>query len=289
VSQPSPADCYAVSPLEDVDAAFGQIVTPARAVIGTELIPANAAAGRVAAEDVRTATALPPFDHSAVDGYGLGPADAARERCQLRLVDRVRAGAAKARYAAGPGETVRLLTGAAVPHGVAAVIFEERCRLSGDTVAVAGPVPLGANIRREGEDVARGEVVVDAGTALDARHLALLAAAGVTSVRVTRRVRVAVLSNGDELREPGERLEFGTIHDSNRPMLLALLARPVDRGDRRGAAPGRPRRPGPDARRRGVAGRRRRLLGRRRGQRRRPRADRDPCAAAARRAASGSP
>lgn len=226
VDRASPADCYATSPLEDVDATFARIVATARAVAGTEPLPAAAAAGRVAAEDVRTVVPLPPFDHSAVDGYGLGASDAAREGCRLRLADHVRAGAAGVRRATASGEAVRLLTGAAVPPGVAAVVFEERCRRTGDTVSLAGPVPLGANIRREGEDVARGEVVVDAGTVLDARHLALLAAAGVTSVRVARRVRVAVLSNGDELREPGERLGFGTIHDSNRPMLLALLARP---------------------------------------------------------------
>lgn len=226
-SRPPPADgCYAAAALEDVDSAFRRIVAGVGAVAGTELLPPAAALGRVAAEDVRTAVSLPPFDHSAVDGYGLRAADAAREWSRLRLAGRVRAGAAGTGRATGPGEAVRLLTGAAVPPGIAAVVFEERCRLSDGTVAVAGPVPLGANIRREGEDVARGEVVVDAGTVLDARHLALLAAAGVARARVARRVRVAVLSNGDELREPGESLDPGTIHDSNRPMLLALLARP---------------------------------------------------------------
>lgn len=218
--------CGAVLKLEDVDAAFARIVALGRPIREIERLPVKVALGRITADDVRTAIPLPPFDHSAVDGYGVGRDDSVGERRSLRLVERVAAGAVGARHLE-PGQAVRLLTGAPVPSGVAAVVFEERCRLSGRTVTLAaGREGDSPNIRRRGEDVESGEVIVDAGTSLDARHVALLAAAGVTSVQVVRRVRVAVFSNGDELREPGEILGPGAIHDSNRPMLRALLARP---------------------------------------------------------------
>ena len=211
--------------LVDIDLALDAVLALARLVAESVMLPAGAALGRVTAAAVHTGTALPPFDHSAVDGYGIAAADLAVGRDGLRIVADIAAGPDSGRSLA-PGETVRLLTGAPIPAGVAAVLFEERCRRTGDRLVPGGRMTPGVNIRRRGEDVAEGQVIVDRGTVIDARHIALLAAAGVTEVRVARPLRVAVLSNGDELREPSVSLEPGTIHDSNRPMLLALLAGP---------------------------------------------------------------
>lgn len=211
--------------LVDIDLALGAVLALARPVAGNVMLPIGAALGRVTAADIHTGTALPPFDHSAVDGYGITAEDLSAVRDGLRIVADIAAGHDSGRSLA-PGETVRLFTGAPIPAGVAAVLFEERCRRAGSRLAPGGRMTPGANIRRRGEDVAAGELIVDRGTVIDARHIALLAAAGVMVVRVVRPLRVAVLSNGDELREPSVSLEPGTIHDSNRPMLLALLAGP---------------------------------------------------------------
>lgn len=187
-------------------------------VAGTDAMRPDCAAGRVLAASPLAAAALPPFDQSAMDGYGLAAADL-RPGATPRLLRVVRAGDAPG-PAIRPGEAVRLLTGAPVPEGVAAVTMEEHADLRGGRVHPRRPVRAGENLRRRGEDVAPGERLAEPGTRLDARHVALLAAAGVERVSVRRRVRVALLSNGDELR-PGA---GSAVRDSNRPMLRALLA-----------------------------------------------------------------
>ena len=117
-----------------------------------------------------------------------------------------------ARIALAPeaGQAVRLFTGAAVPRGVVAVVLEERCELSGSDLTVTVPVPAGANIRRVGEDVPMGSMIVEAGQLLDARHIAIFVAAGVSEVEVRRPIRIGVLSNGNELRDVGAELGGGT-------------------------------------------------------------------------------
>ena len=151
-----------------------------------------------------------------MDGYALHAADLVAGAAP-RVLRRIAAGDA-AGPAIGPGEAVRVLTGAPVPPGAAAVVMEEHVALRDGRVEPRRLLRPGANIRRLGEDLAAGEILLPPGTRLDARHLALLAAAGGGRVPVRRRVRVALLSNGNELG--------ATIRDSNRPMLAALLARP---------------------------------------------------------------
>jgi molybdopterin molybdotransferase len=104
--------------------------------------------------------------------------------------------------------------------------MEEHCEIRGGEVIVSRGVDMGANIRRRGEDVPQGCILVAKGTLIDARHIAILAAAGVTEVRVKRKLRVSILSTGDEIQDGGLPLDFGKIYDSNRPMLAALLAEP---------------------------------------------------------------
>jgi molybdopterin molybdotransferase len=238
---PSPMDCgdgKKLEPVADVLAALLAWATPLEA---TEALPLDSVVGRIAADDITSRMALPPFDNTAMDGYGVSVPDIARGMPGvLRLVSRVAAGDSASRPT-GAGETVRLLTGAPIPEGVAAVVPEERCRVWRNTVIIDQPVRDGANIRRRGEDVGEGDVIVERGTVLDARHLAILAASGSATVAVRERVRVALLSTGNELRDPSESLELGLIHDANRPMLGAILAKPWIEVNDCGIAPDEPR------------------------------------------------
>ncbi len=196
--------------------ARAHLLRGAVALTGEAVMTPAAALGRVLAAAPRAALSLPPFDQSAMDGYGLHEADlvtGATPRISRRIAAGDMPGAT-----VGPDEAVRILTGAPVPSGVAAVVMEEHVTLRNGRLSSRRALRPGTNIRRRGEDLAEGDFLLARGTRLDARHVALLAAAGVEEVAVRRQVRVALLSNGNEL---------GTaIRDSNRPMLRALLARP---------------------------------------------------------------
>jgi len=161
-----------------------------------------------------------------VDGYGI-PAEglAGDGPPRFALTSFVAAGSAAA-PPLGRGQAVKLATGAPVSAGVAAVVMQEYCRVAGAEVFVDGRIMPGANIRRRGEDVAAGTLLVEPGTMLDARHVGLLAAAGIKSIDVMRPVRVAVLSTGNELRPAGASAAPHELYDANRPMLMALLRRP---------------------------------------------------------------
>jgi molybdopterin molybdotransferase len=219
-------DCTEGERLTPIDAAFRYFAELPEIVGETESVPVQAAVGRVLAEDVATAMPLPPFDHSAVDGFGLSASDFDRAPpIRLRLAGRLAAGD-EATLPLQAGEAVQLLTGAAIPPGVRGIVLEERCQRTGSLVCVNVPVPEGANIRRRGEDVPEGACIVEAPAILDARHAAILVAAGVRRVAVRRKIRVAAFSNGNELCDLGASLVPGRIHDANRPMLLSLLASP---------------------------------------------------------------
>jgi molybdopterin molybdotransferase len=227
-------DCASGQDLVSVDAAFPAITSLATPVAGVETLPVRQALGRVLASAATTRTALPRFDHAAVDGYAVCSADVGRAApFDVRLAASVAAGT-PARRALEAGSALRVFTGAPVPPDVAGVVVEERCRLAGNTVTITVPVPAGANIRRRGEDVPEGATIVETGTVLDARHAAILTAAGVATVAVRRRVRVAVLSNGNELVDSAVAPRECQIPDANRPMLLALLdaacVEPIDFG-----------------------------------------------------------
>jgi molybdopterin molybdotransferase len=193
-----------------------RLLAAAAPVAGTEMLRLADALGRILAEAPTARLDLPPYDQSAMDGYGLCADDLA-PGLSPAILRSIVAGAEPG----GPiatGQAVRLLTGAALPEGVAAVVMEEHAALRDGRVHPRRALRAGDNIRRRGEDVAHGEALAVPGTRLDPRHVALLAAAGIAELSVRRPVRVAILSNGDELRGP--------VNDSNRPMLHAMLARP---------------------------------------------------------------
>ena len=216
-------DCLVDVPLLDPADAREIILHDVAEIRGDETAPLGSLLGRVAAANVTSAVSLPRFDNSAVDGFGLHADDLRRHApLSLSIVGRAAAGHSMSAKLQ-PGKTFRILTGARIPDGVAAVVLEERATRSAADVVLHFLPEMGANIRGCGEDVSSGTIIVPKGTVLDARHLAILAASGNTRIPVKRRLRVGVLSTGDELVEPAVKTAPSAIIDTNRPMLLALL------------------------------------------------------------------
>ncbi len=202
------------------EAALDRILGLAPGLLPAETIGMAEGVGRILAEPFRAASDLPRFDQSAMDGYAVRVAEL-MPGAWLPVTGRSTAGEAPACLAAGGAH--RVLTGAVLPEGADAVIAHEDIHSRGDLIGIAGVPGIGTNIRRRGEDMRAGQVLIPAGTRLDWRHLAVLAAQGAAAVQVHRRPRIALLSSGRELRAPGEALAPGQIHDSNQPMLTALL------------------------------------------------------------------
>jgi molybdopterin molybdotransferase len=183
------------------------------------------ALGAVVVDDVVAAEPIPPFDNTAVDGYAVQAGDTATPPVRLAVVGEIAAGDAP-EVTIGPGQAARIMTGAPVPPGCDAVVMvEDTAPLDdGRAVEVRAAAAAGDHVRRAGDDVRPGDVVVPAGTVLRPGHLGVLASLGLAEVVVRRRARVGVLSTGDELVDaPPGRLRPGQIRDSNRPTLLALL------------------------------------------------------------------
>ena len=175
------------------------------------------------AEAVRSDRDQPPTDRSAMDGYAVISGGIRRTPARLRLVGEVAAGSA-ARRPLRPGTCAAILTGAPLPRGADAVVPLEQAEREGDVVTVrAAPAP-GANIRRRGEEAARGDVVLRKGCVLDPAAVGVLAMVGKTAVKVHPRPTVAVVSTGAEVRDAGERVAVHQLRDSNGPALLAALA-----------------------------------------------------------------
>ncbi|MBF1682047.1 MAG: molybdopterin molybdotransferase MoeA [Selenomonas artemidis] len=192
----------------------------------TERVPLMEAAGRTAAEDVYAAISNPPFDRSPLDGYTFAAAcvaGATAERpVRLRVVGEECAGEFYA-GTVGAGETVRIMTGGAIPAGCDCVIRQEDVREDGDVILVPFPLRAHENYCDAGEDVRAGTHIIRKGQTLRAADLAVLASQGHMEAAVYRRPRVAVASTGDELLPPGEALRPGKIYNSNLFLIAARL------------------------------------------------------------------
>jgi molybdenum cofactor synthesis domain-containing protein len=222
-----------VIPLEDVQRAIFASVTQLEPVE----VDRRDARGLVLAERVTAPEPVPPFANTAMDGYAVRAADtvgAAEDApVRLRVVGEIAAGHTPT-VAVGDGEAIRIMTGAPMPDGADAIVMVERTERAGDDgVLVTLEVEPGLHVRRAGGDLESGDVVFEPGTVLTSARIGVLATVGARTVRAHRRVRVGVLSTGDELVESGP-LEPGKIRDANRPMLLAQLAdagaEPLDLG-----------------------------------------------------------
>ena len=188
-------------------------------VLETEDVALADALERVLAHDVESPTNVPPFDNSAVDGFAVEAGPPA----ELQLIGESRAGHPSGRNLR-PGAAVRISTGAEIPVGATAVVPVERARASSGRVRVEGS-EQGENIRRAGEDVRGGDLVLRAGTFVGPAELGVAASIGRDHLPCARRPRVAVLVTGDELAEPGHDLGPGRIYSSNAFALAGLVAR----------------------------------------------------------------
>jgi molybdopterin molybdotransferase len=192
-------------------------------------LPANAhqtlstfdALGRVLQHDLLSSLDVPPQDNASMDGYALRCADVPTVGALLPVSQRIPAGVVGVPLA--PGTAARIFTGAQVPAGADAVVMQEQCEAHGEGVRVNTVPSAGQWIRRRGEDVRSGSVVLPAGSRLTPQALGLAATVGAAALQVARRPRVALFSTGDELAMPGEPLQPGAIYNSNRFTLRAAI------------------------------------------------------------------
>ena len=209
--------------LTDIESARELVAERVAGPLDAQQVALADALGRVLAQDVASADAVPGFDSSAMDGYAVRAADLAEVPTTLPIAAESRAGH-PAERALEVGEAFAISTGAMVPDGADAVVRVEDTDRDGDEVTAKVAPEVGANIRRAGEDIRAGETVIAAGTEVDAAVAGVIASIGIGEVGCTRRPRVTVLTTGDELREPGTPLEPGTIRNSNAYTLAGLVA-----------------------------------------------------------------
>ena len=220
--------------LMGLDDALSQLRVHALPLKGIDTVPTFEADGRVLAKDVVSALQVPPQDNSSMDGYAVRCADVTQTGVVLRVTQRIPAG--QQGTALNPGEAARIFTGASIPPGADAVVMQEDTQAVSDADSQVIPqvivqvVPQpGQWIRRSGEDVSRGDIVLSRGHRLQPTSLGLAASIGLSQLQVRSKPRVALFSTGDELVMPGdvapENMKPGAIYNSNRFFLRALLSR----------------------------------------------------------------
>ena len=219
-----------MTPLHDVRT----MVLAACAVGAPVQVTRQVAAGLVLASDVVSGENVPPFANTAVDGYAVRSSDLHTVPVELQVVGELAAGAAPS-IAVAPGTAIRIMTGAPLPEGCDAVVMvEDTERVGSDSVRIHKSVPAGSAFRLAGSDVAIGDTVIAAGTQVTPMVEGVLASVNAKTVSVYPRISVGVISTGDELVDDGSALEIGQIRESNRLMLLRLVAEagatPVDLG-----------------------------------------------------------
>ncbi len=222
-----------MKPLKPLDEALADLLTRAVPLGDAETVTSFDADGRVLAHDCVSALQVPPEDNSSMDGYAVRCADVPSAGVVLPVSQRIPAGSAG--DALAPGTAARIFTGAPVPAGANAILMQEDCEAVPGAADGLGQVRIntvpksGQWIRRAGEDITRGSVVLSAGTRLTPAELGLAASIGLHQLQVARRPRVALFSTGDELVMPGEvppeQMRPGAIYNSNRFFLRAMLLR----------------------------------------------------------------
>lgn len=212
-------------PMLSVREALDLMAAAARGPSAAEVVPTLDANGRVLAEAKASTIDVPSADNTQMDGYAVRAADCASGQATLKVTQRIAAG--QVGQSLAPGCAARIFTGAMIPEGADAVVMQEQCELDGDTVIIRHVPRSGEWIRRAGEDIVAGSVILGPGTRLRSQELGLAASVGLAHLSVYRKLRVAVFFTGDELTMPGEapggKLAPGAIYNSNRFTLRALL------------------------------------------------------------------
>lgn len=208
-----------VSKVNEVVRAFVQPIQ------GFEQVAIRAALGRVLAEDIVSPINVPAHDNSAMDGWALRSSDLPRDK-EATLIE-IGSALAGSEYTGrpGPGECVRITTGAVMPYGCDTVIPMEMVKADGKSITIPAGQEAGANRRLAGEDLQKGRPALLAGVLLRPSELGLMASLGIAEVKVRRKLRVAFFSTGDELRSIGETLAEGQVYDSNRYTIYGMLTR----------------------------------------------------------------
>jgi len=215
-------DCFAFGgALMQADVALALLAERVQPIVGIEAVSLAEACGRVLAKDLIAERSVPPHDNAAVDGFAVRHADLGAGETRLPIAARVAAG--QWLGAVEPGQAVRIFTGAPMPEGLDSIFMQEDCRVDDGFVLLPPGLKPGSNRRKAGEDIKQGATLLSAGTRLRPQEIGLIAAQGRTEIPVYHRLRVALFSTGDELREPGQELPPGAIYDANRFMLAAQL------------------------------------------------------------------
>lgn len=214
-------DCCSAPGLLPFEQALEKMLSVVKPIFDAEQVSLNHALGRILAQEVQSPVYVPPNDYSAMDGYAFSHKSLTLDQ-PLKLVGRSMAGApflGECKL----GECVRIMTGAKVPADCDTVEMQENCKVEEDYITFLSARKFADNVRKKGEDIAKNHTVFSAGRELTAIDIGVLASLGINEISVYRKLKVALISTGNELKKPGQSLNDGDIYESNSQFLTAML------------------------------------------------------------------